>query len=231
MDKSLWLMLLPALLVPFLLQAQNRSRRPLGDFSRIQLTGHADLYLTPADSNLLVLEAGESVNLDDYDARILGNTLYLDFEKGRREWGLEPRVTLYLSYRRLDALRIEGKVRVKTEAPLQSERFTLETEGFFRGKFQLQVGRLKCHHEGFAQVELEGEAEQAEMDFDGYGRIDAEELRTRRAEATATGMVKFKLYAEESLEADLEGVTKLKYRGHPSEKTIRKEGLTIVEKS
>ncbi len=231
MDKSYWLMLLLALLIPFLLRAQNRSSRPLGDFSRIHIVGHADLYLSPGDSNLLVLEAGERVELDDYSSCIFGNTLYLDFEKGRQDWGLEPRITLFLTYRQLEALHAEGKIRLKTEAPLISERFSLETEGFFRGKLQLQVERLECRLEGFAQLELDGAAATAELDFDGYGRIDAEELHARRAQATGTGMVKFKLNAEESLEADLEGLTKLKYRGHPREKSIRKEGLTIVEKS
>ena len=125
------------------------------------------------------------------------------------------RIILYITFKELKNVVIEGGVRLKTKGCLNLRNFNMYVAGGTKIEMKMKADNVKIADEGGVLFELEGVAESLDIKVTGAGDIDAERLKTKDVTVKIEGVGTASVYATEFLKAKLEGVGSIKYRGNP----------------
>ncbi len=196
----------------------------IDDFSEIYLEGGYKVYLTQGDENKVVVKASDDDVFDYLQVRTWGNELKIDLEPDHFDFS---RIVLYITFKKLDKLKIEGGVKLKTKGYMDLNDFEMYVAGGAKIELDMKARYVDILGEGGVLFELDGVAKSLDVKISGAGHLDAERLKTKdvsiKIEGVGTGVV----YATETLYAKIEGVGKVKYEGDPKvTKSI--EGLGSV---
>ena len=212
-----------------MISAQNDDDRnsrtyELNDFNEIELEGGYRVYLIQGNENSLMVRASDD---DVFDYLKIGNSSQSLKLKVDREHFNFDRISLYITFKELERIDIEGGVKLKTKGYLDLNDFAVHVEGGAKIELDMKAEDVEIVSQGGVLFELDGVAETLDVKVSGAGHIDASELKTKdvtfRVEGVGTGSV----YATEKLYAQIEGVGKVKYRGNP-QVTKNIEGLGTV---
>ncbi len=184
----------------------------LGDFNEIYLEGGYRVYLIQGNENSLLVKASDDDAFDYLD--IDNDTDFLRLKVNREHFNFD-RINLYVTFKDLERVYIEGGVRLKTRGYLDLNDFSMHVEGGAKIELNIKAEDVEIESEGGVLFELSGVAQTLDVKVSGAGHVDADELKTKdvtfRVEGVGTGSV----YATEKLYAKIEGVGKIKYRGNP----------------
>lgn len=196
----------------------------LADFNEIELEGGYRVFLIQGNENSLLVKASDDDVFDYLDVDNNASLLKLKIDRDHFNF---DRVNLYITFKELERIEIEGGVRLKTRGYLNLNDFSMHVEGGAKIELNMKARDVNIVSEGGVLFELDGVAETLNVKVSGAGHVDASELKTKdvtfRVEGVGTGSV----YATDKLYAQIEGVGKVKYRGHP-EVTKNIEGLGSV---
>ena len=188
------------------LAEDSTDSRDLDEFTFVVIQGAMDV----------IISAGESQNVEittdsDYIVRVETHvddgTLYISQEGRWRNRGVD----IEISVRSLDGISIEGAADIDVTG-IDSDRFELGIDGA-------------------GDITLEGTCGSIEIEINGAGDVDAEELRCRNANVIINGAGDVDAYASESVEAELNGVGDITICGDPSSVRPRIHGLGSFEVS
>lgn len=187
----------------------------IDNFSELHLEGGYKVFLSQgARPGLLVKTTGSDV-FDVLKIRQNGDLLHLDVERDNFDF---DRINLYITFTQLENLHIEGGVSLKTEGYLDLGDFDLWVEGGAKIDLDLKADNIKIRGEGGVLFSLDGVANSLDVYVTGAAHVDAEDLKTKdvvfRIEGVGTGSV----FATRSLDAKIEGVGKIRYKGNPQVK-------------
>jgi hypothetical protein len=198
----------------------------LNNFRDIYLKGGYKVYLIQGNENSLTVKASDD-DVFDY-LKIKNDRSSLGLEIDRKYFNFD-RVNLYITFKNIERIEIEGGVRLKTKGYLDLNDIYVSVEGGAKIELDMKARNVEITGEGGVLFELDGVADRLKVHLSGAGHVDASELKTKdvtfRVEGVGTGAV----YATETLHAKIEGVGKLKYRGNP-EVTKDIEGLGSVSR-
>ena len=184
----------------------------LDEFTEIQLEGGYQVYLIQGDKNSLTARASDKEVFDYLSVRNDQESLKLKID---REHFNFDRISLYITFKNLEKVHIEGGVRLKTKGYLDLNELVVRVEGGAKIEMNVKAKNIAVVSEGGVLFELDGIADRLDVKVSGAGHINAGELKTKdvnfRVEGVGTGSV----YATETLAARIEGVGKIKYRGNP----------------
>lgn len=196
----------------------------LADFNEIELEGGYRVFLIQGNENSLLVKASDDDVFDYLDVDNNASLLKLKIDRDHFNF---DRVNLYITFKELERIEIEGGVKLKTRGYLNLNDFSMHVEGGAKIELNMKARDVNIVSEGGVLFELDGVAETLNVKVSGAGHVDASELKTKdvtfRVEGVGTGSV----YATDKLYAQIEGVGKVKYRGHP-EVTKNIEGLGSV---
>ncbi len=229
--KKLFILLMYIVSQPLL--AQDKETRSLDAFTRIELEGRANLYLSfrPDSAPTLEIEVEEG-EMQKVKTWVSGHTLHIQYKREEDQvLPVEPKMDLYVNYQQLEAIRVAGIVNIETQEPVQGRNFRLEVEGMGKNYLSLAVEQLQVECSGTADIYLSGSVDMQEIILDGTGTIDAFELISQRTIAEVNGTGSLLVNAEESLEAEANGFgAEIRYRGNPKNKIINKSGFVKVKR-
>lgn len=198
----------------------------IGDFSEIFLEGAFKVFLIQGDESLLKVKASDPVAFDYLNITNQNGHLHLHVDREPFDFS---RVALYITFETLERLEIKGGVELRSRGYLGLEDFDVEIEGGAKLDIKAKARAISINSGGGVMFELEGVAESLDVKVSGAGHIDAEELIckdvTFKIEGVGTGSV----FATETLDATINGVGKIKYRGNP-QVTEHIDGLGSVQK-
>ncbi|QGY46819.1 hypothetical protein GM418_25125 [Maribellus comscasis] len=196
----------------------------LSDFNEIKLEGGYRVFLIQGDENSLLVRASDD---DVFDYLKIGNsTESLRLKIDRDHFNFD-RINLYITFKELERVDIEGGVKLKTKGYLDLNDFSMHVEGGAKIELDMKAEDVEIIGEGGVLFELSGVAETLDVHVSGAGHIDASELKTKDVTFKVEGVGTGSVYATDNLYAKIEGVGKIKYRGHP-EVTKDIEGLGSV---
>ena len=198
----------------------------IGNFHKIDMEGGFNVYLIQGETSSVEIRATDWDVFEDIEVKTDNSTLKLEVE--RKPFDFE-RVNLYITFRELEEISIEGGVKMKTRGYLDLRDFYIHVEGGAKIELDLKAENVKVVGEGGVIFELQGVAESLDARLSGAGHVDADELKTKHVSFRIEGVGTGSVYATETLNAKIEGVGKLKYRGNPE---VRKniEGLGSVSR-
>ena len=196
----------------------------LASFRDIHLKGGYKVYLIQGSEYSLTVKASDDDVFDYLKVRNDRYSLGLEIDRERFDF---DRVNLYITFKNIERIKIEGGVRLKTRGYLDLNSIDVSVEGGAKMEMNMKAHNVDVSGEGGVLYELNGVADRLRVHLSGAGHVDASDLKTKnvafRIEGVGTGTV----YATETLHAEIEGVGKVKYRGNP-EVTKDIEGLGAV---
>ncbi|WP_423126617.1 head GIN domain-containing protein [Gaoshiqia sp. Z1-71] len=210
--------------------AKNREEQTVkiietGDFNKLRLEGSFRVVLEQSD------KAG--LRIKTYDETLENITVSEDGHPGELKISRERfdmnRVTLYVSFTRLEEIRSIGGLRLETKGYLDLADFRVHAEGGAVLKMELKADQLTITGEGGVCLNLKGVAKTMEVRISGAGFVNTGELRAEYVNMKVEGMTLASVHATDSLTASIEGMGKIKYKDDPKvDKNI--EGLGKIIK-
>ena len=222
--------LLALFFLPFLLQAQKNKEvetRSFTAFSKVVMEGNLDILLYPSDENKIQVESNKKVDWDNLITEIRGDELHVYFVNHPIN---PPKLKIKLAFTQLEALVLEGKVRVLSQSPIVEENLRIHVNGLIKGRLDVETTKLSVHVEGVSRLVLGGKSEYLTLRLEGMGRIDASDLVAQYADTRVEGMGKTKIDVRKEYIASHEGIGSIHYAGNPKKKKINREGISIVRK-
>jgi hypothetical protein len=180
-------------------------------FTKIYLEGTYKVVLEQGSQSGLKIETDQE-NFRYIDVQSDAETLNLRIVKKR--FSLEELI-LYITFKDLEKLVIEGGINMETRGYVDLKDFYLQVEGGAIIKMNLKANKVRVNGQGGVKFELDGIVEELEAVLSGAGYLDAIDLKTKRCDFKIEGVGAGSVYATESLNATINGVGKIRYKGEP----------------
>ena len=87
---------------------------------------------------------------------------------------------------------LDGFVNMVSNDPLTGEELVIDADGFIKGDLEVDVEDLRIKADGFVQLGVYGKAIFADIDLDGFGNIDARDLKVDKRRKSADGFSRVK---------------------------------------
>ncbi len=184
----------------------------LGKFTKIYLEGAFKVYLIQgSDCGLIVKTTNEDV-FDDLIASNENGKLRIKLD---REFFHFNRVNLYITFNQLEQMEIEGGVNLKTKGYIDLHNFSMSVEGGAKIEMDLKADDIEIAGEGGFLFDLEGVTKNLEVKISGAGHVDADDLKAQNVDFRIEGFGTGSVHAVKELNARIEGVGKIRYKGDP----------------
>jgi len=183
----------------------------ISDFKEIHLEGGFKVILQQANKPGLRIKADED-DFDYIDVDVHGQVLDIGI---RDKHFTLNQIILYISFRELEKLHIEGGAKLETLGYIELKDFFLHVEGGAKIKMSVKAENFKVVGEGGVSLNLEGIGKSLDAVASGASYINAEELKCERVKIRIEGVGAGYVYATGYLDATIEGVGKIAYKGDP----------------
>jgi hypothetical protein len=217
MKRKIFMPLLLAVIFSGCVFAQEEQNWPSktfksGDFTRIKLDGGFQVYLIQGDECIVTVKSNNSDVFDNIKIANYQNEVSIQMDASIFKY---RRVSLYITFKTLEKLKIEGGVNLKTNGYLDLNDFDVHIEGGANADLNMKAENVKVYGEGGFLFEMKGVAERLDVTIKGAGHVGASELKTKDVSFVVAGFGTGSVYATKTLYAKIEGVGKLRYKGDP----------------
>jgi len=192
-------------------------------FSRIKLEGAYNVKLIQGTTPSLKVNTTANLH-DNINISTENNTLYIK----TRVKNLEvDEIKLDITVNNIEEIDIEGGAFVVSEGFLKATDLSIYLKGGAHIDLQVNAETIFARTEGGVNMEFEGTVNKFTSISEGAGNIDADKLEAKEVNCRVSGVGNASVYAIEKLDATVEGVGKIGYRGNP---VINKQvnGIGIV---
>lgn len=175
---------------------QTSEVRDLPTFTKIRIKGGLELDLVAGKDQRVEVSANKG-HLSEVETYVKGDTLVIDMDHDDDD-GIHINnedVHVTISMAMLEELEVLGAV-----------------DGDLRG---IDSKNLRIDIKGAGDVELEGTCGSLELEIKGAGDVDAEELKCADVEVRVKGVGEARVYASESVDADISGIGSITVYGEP----------------
>ena len=180
-------------------------------FSKIYLEGTFKVILEQGS------EAGLRIKTDE------DNFKYINVQSDKESLSLKiikkhfdfDELVLYVTFKDLDELFIEGAIKLETKGYVDLKNFYLHVEGGANIEMNVKANQIKVNGQGGVKFEFDGIADELIASVSGASYLDAIDLKTKRTDIKIEGVGAGSVYATESLNATINGVGKIRYKGDP----------------
>jgi hypothetical protein len=186
----------------------------IDDFDRIRVGRALEVSIQPGDGHRIELTADDNiVSYITVDRR--GDTLVLDVDDDVSLRRATHRFEITMPT--LERLELHGAATAQISDFAFGDAVELDLSGASELDGEgLQADALELGLSGASEIRLAGVGERATIHASGASFVELRELTVAEAEVELHGASKANIMATDRLEADLSGVSKLRYGGVPS---------------
>jgi len=194
-----------------------------GSFTRIKLQGGYNVKLVQGSKPSVILKTADDL-IDKIKIEIKDQELSVETKV--KNIGTDE-VLLTITAENFEDIKIEGGVYLTTNGYIEVKNFNLNVEGGANIDMQIKADTFKTKASGGVNMEFEGTAGQFTAISEGAANIDADHLEAQHVVCSVSGVGNASVYAIKDLDAKVEGVGKIGYRGEPSI-TKKVDGIGLV---
>jgi len=200
--------------------------RHLDAFSGIGISVSADVYYTPGNTHEIRIE-GEARDVDDLKTEVKDGFLQVKYENWRVR---HSKLTLYITSKELDAVRISGSANFRSGEPVSSDELELATSGSGGIQFdRLNSDEIDVKISGSGNIELnQGDADELDAKISGSGKLNAESFEVSEVTAAISGSGSIRITVKEDLDAKISGSGKVYYHGTPRVNSVSSGSGKVV---
>jgi hypothetical protein len=181
------------------------------NFNKIKFEGGYDIKIINGEKPSFVMTTSEELHKK---VRIWVEDGMLHVKTKVNNLGTDE-IKLTITVKDLESIKIQGGVFLTTVGFLETKDLDLEVEGGAHIDMKLKCQSLRAKASGGVNMEFEGTADRFTAITEGAGNIDADHLEAKDVDCRVSGVGNASVYATEKLNATLEGVGKIGYRGNP----------------
>lgn len=180
-------------------------------FTRLEIVGNFDIFLTQARTSSLRIEADENLQeiIDVYQD---GNRLKI---VARENILRAKKKSLFISFSDLAKMDLTGAIDIRGETPVDVKSLAIICNGAIDMKMEFDTEKLRLDISGAANCDIEGQAEELIIELSGAGDFNAIDLRAKIVSIELSGAAHARVFATEKLEVDISGVGVIRYKGDP----------------
>ncbi len=195
------------------------------EYTALSFKGAFGVHLIQGTSHAIEIWATGHDLIESLDITYKKGVLHLEVSRKPFDFS---KITLNVTFKTLEQLRIFGGIRLDTRGYLDLDNLSILMEGGVKANLRVKANTIDLESKGGVLCELNGVANILNVRLAGTGHIDAAVLRTENVAINIVGLGTGKVYATETLHAHIIGAGKVKYRGNPVI-TQNIEGLGCVE--
>lgn len=184
----------------------------LGDFTQIRLDGGFKVNLIQGDECSIKVKTTNEDVFENLKIKKYQDEVFIDMDMSFFEY---RRVSLYITFKTLEKLSVEGGINLKTNGYLDLKNLSVNIEGGANVDLDIKAFEVKFYGEGGFLVEMQGVADKLDVTIKGAGHVSASELKTKDVIFAVAGFGTGSVYATNTINAKIEGVGKLRYKGDP----------------
>jgi hypothetical protein len=117
---------------------------------------------------------------------------------------------------------------VQSMEKLNLKTVELSLKGVGATKLNLDCESLTIHSELVGSLVLQGSGKSLIIKHKGIGSFEAFDFKAETVNLESDGIGKAEVYASDELIVDAKGLGGVEYKGNPSKKNIKKEGVGVV---
>ena len=204
--------------------------REVSDFTRISIDGVGELHLVQGDTASLEIEADDNI-LRRIQTRVVNGELYIDYESGFWGWNILPSrpIRFYVTVPELEEMTINGGARILNEG-WEGDELRLVVNGAADiSWWNVSLNALDIRLEGGADCDISGQTGQLDLQVDGAGSVNLDDMQVTRASVTVNGVSDVRLWVTDSLDVDINGAGQVQYYG-AAEVVSQIDGIGSVRK-
>ena len=168
------------------LNAQNREKRNVGDFTKIAFRVPGKVYLRQGSSNSVEIEGTKDV-LSIVKTDVEGSTLKIH-SPTKWNWSKTDKATVYITVRDLESVSVSGSGDLVGESNFSVRDLDLNVSGSGSMKLQIEAsGEVEADVSGSGSLELKGSSRGIESDISGSGRTVLDMTVNGEAEFSISG--------------------------------------------
>ena len=187
--------------------------RDVSDFHKIHLSGIGNLIITQGEEESLTIEADDNI-IPIIETDVSGERLDISFKKG---YTFTPSATVkfYLIVVDLDEISLSGAGNIDCEG-FETEVLQFDVSGAGDFDFDLDAERVEVVVSGAGNIVLSGKVDSQEIEINGAGKYNGEDLESRECTITVSGAGSATVNVSELLDVEINGVGNVYYAGSPS---------------
>ncbi|QPF76047.1 DUF2807 domain-containing protein [Roseateles sp. DAIF2] len=204
------------LALPALAEAQQQAGRSYapGPFTRLEISGAADVRLLQGERDEVFIAGGEEVQ-KSVELELRRGRLEIQPTGGWKFWR-SARLQIEVTVKQLEQLELSGASDLHAPGPFRAERLTIGISGAGLVRFDdLQAETLRFGISGAGDGQLRGQVRALALSVSGKGKLMAEQLRTDTAAVTISGVGNAALWVTQNLRVNVSGVGTVDYWGRP----------------
>ena len=187
--------------------------RELSGFDQIALHGAGEIILTQSDRESVVVETDDNL-MRHILTQVNGDRLEIKFP---RNTNLVPSgsIKYYISVKEIEEISIDGFGSVVSEE-INGENLSLTLDG--AGSITLSnvsMENVESDINGLGSIKLLGEVQSQQVDINGSGEYDGDQLESKYAQVAIDGLANASIAVEDDLEVTINGAGVVSYSGNP----------------
>lgn len=196
----------------WVVQAQTKERREVGEFEGIALSIDAKVYVKQGPQRLLEIEAKEST-LEKIETYVKGDKLVIK----DRSWNLrDNNIKIWIVNPGIESLAVSGSGEIFVDERLESDELTLAVSGSGGIMVEELTGdEVEAAVSGSGKIKINGTADEMEISISGSGKVDALDLKVSEAEVAISGSGSSKVFVTGDLEVAVSGSGDVYFKGDP----------------
>lgn len=211
------------------LSVKAQQVRTVGDFTGIRAGDAFKIKLSQSDANSVKVDAPDDVQAK-VRTEVKDNMLEI-FADGNIKTEKGKEVTIYVGIKNLNSIDVSGASDLKSDNQLTCGDLKIVTSGAGDISLDLKATNIETHISGAGDVTLKGTASMLTAGVSGSGDLKASELEVDKVKATVSGAGDAKVYAKQSLDADVSGSGDIIYKGNPTDRDVKISGAGSVRES
>lgn len=206
--------------------AKNSETRQLSHFTAFNFYGAAKIYLVQGDEEKVIFKAKRKLDVSKITTEIKQGKLYITSKRPKLLFN--PRLKIYIHFKKLELIEIEGKAKVYGQTLIQGKKLNLVIMGASRTYLDVKLNEFETHLMGAGGINIKGKAKYQKLVVDGAGAIRAANLEGMEVQAQLNGAGNILAHAVGSLKAGISGVGQIRYRGNPVNTKFNTDGVGSI---
>lgn len=183
----------------------------------LKITGNFKVVLIP-DADFALKVNGNKNTVSSVQSKMAGIILNISVADGTKD-----SATLYISFKELNQITINGSCNVSSTKQIKSDDMKLDLEGTARGSMDLKIGMLTFISNTDGNFNLTGKADKVVATVKGDGALDLSQLKADEVRLDFGTDTDMKIFAHD-LNVTMGGAGNITYYGNPKKKVFAVHG-------
>lgn len=185
-------------------------------------------YTQSADNNTSVKIYGPDNMVDLVQVAVKDSSLVLTMDK--QEQVESSQLTINICSPKLTNINVDGVGNVNIDEHFITPKLNVVCTGVGNVNIlNLSCDEVTINSTGVGNIKIKGTAQLGNFLSEGIGNINACDLKTVCVNASSQGVGSISCHAVEALHASLGGVGNIRYKGNPTEKYFKSDGIGSIK--